>query len=403
MISVDEGEGRERSEMEESTAGLLHGIRVLDLSGDEGVYGARLLADLGADVVRIVLGPQAPGGPGPMVGGSSEPVSAFALFCNLNKRTLRADPGSSAVIDSLQVLVEAADLVIADALPEGITVPESVALVTSSTFGQMYDGTTRTGSDLVGLAAGGLLSLGGYPDTSPVAVYGNQAYLCGGIITGVAALLALLERDNTVDPVRVDVSVQTTLVGAMEDATAEFDLRGTVRRRAGDLPREAGTGIFRTVDGYVAMVAGKLGTAQAWLNLVTWMVEEGVVGAEELAGAEWTTIEKRRQPESLEFFMTVFESFTTTKSSEWLYREGQERSIAVAPVNTLREVLSDPQLAYRDFFRHVETDLGTLTVPGRPYRLVDLANRDEWAVAREVDLETIFSQWTTVDAETGVA
>ncbi|HUZ40382.1 MAG TPA: CoA transferase [Acidimicrobiales bacterium] len=376
--------------------GLLSGIRVLDLSGYEGMYGARLLADLGADVVRVERGDlDSDVAPGPfIVNSAGEPSSAFCAFVNLNKRVVHVDLRDEVQRGALQELVDSSDIVLADRLPEGLEVPRNVALVETSVFGHVGSGNEYVGSDLVALAAGGLLSLGGYPDTPPVAVYGNQAYLCGGVMTGVAAVLALLGRVESRAP-RVDVSVQATLVGALEDATAEFDLRGTVRRRAGDLPREAGTGIFRSADGYIAMVAGKLGTAQAWLNLVAWLQEAGVEGASELTGDDWTTIEKRRDFESIESFTVIFESFTTTQSSEWLYREGQSRSIAIAPVNTMADVLADPQLTYRDFFRTIpSSDFAVdLIVPGKPYRLYDLPNFDSWSLASEAKLVDVEDDW----------
>lgn len=378
--------------------GLLSGIRVVDLSGYEGIYGARLLADLGADVVRVERDNRDPDiAPGPLIVNSAgEPSSAFCTFVNLNKRVVYLDPRDEAERAALQGLIDLSDIVLADRLPEGLRVPQNVALVETSVFGHAGSGNDYVGSDLVALAAGGLLSLGGYPDTPPVAVYGNQAYLCGGVMTGVAAVLALLGRTEREAP-RADVSVQATLVGALEDATAEFDLLGTVRRRAGDQPREAGTGIFRSADGYIAMVAGKLGTAKAWLNLVAWLQEAGVEGADELAGAEWTTIEKRRDFVSIDKFTVILEAYTTTKSSEWLYREGQSRAIAVAPVNTMAEVLADPQLKYRAFFRAIfSPDFATdLIVPGKPYRLYDLPNFDSWSLESEAKLVDVEDDWST--------
>jgi benzylsuccinate CoA-transferase BbsE subunit len=377
--------------------GLLSGVRVVDLSGFEGMYGARLLADLGADVVRVVRDDVHTVEPGTRImTADGTMASAFVTFANLNKRAVRVDVSDEDELASLQEIVNASHLVLADELPEGVAVPDHVALVSTSIFGHIGRGADLVGSDLVGLAAGGLLSLGGYPDTAPVAVYGNQAYMCGGIMTGVASLLALLGSGDAIVAPRADVSVQATLVGALEDATAEFDLCSTVRHRAGDQPREAGTGIFRSADGYIAIVAGKLGTAQAWLSLVKWLNEGGVEGAEELTRPEWTTLEKRRDLRSLEFFMEVFESFTMHKTSGWLYREGQSRSIAIAPVNTMREVLADPQLTYRDFFRTINGEGfdKAITVPGKPYRLYDLANFDSWSLCRDASLEDVRDEWS---------
>jgi benzylsuccinate CoA-transferase BbsE subunit len=379
--------------MSNGAQGLLAGVRVLDLSGLEGMYGARLLADLGADVVRIVGDSDTDDTPWSDVGTVE---ASFVTFVNLNKRAVKLDIRDAAEFAALQELVNACDLVLCDDLPDGLSVANDVAVVATSVFGHVGRGSDLVGSDLIGLAAGGLLSLGGYPETAPVAVFGNQAYMCGGIMTGVAAVLALLGLDGEDPAPRADVSVQATLVGALEDATAEFDLCGTVRRRAGDQPREAGTGIFQSADGYIAIVAGKLGTTTAWLSLVEWLVEAGVDGAEVFARTEWTTLEKRRETRSLEIFMSIFESYTVTKSSEWLYREGQSRSIAIAPVNTMREVLADPQLNFRDFFRTIYSEEfdKTFTVPGKPYRLYGLANFDSWSLCHEVSVESVQDEWS---------
>ena len=402
MNEVSENWRTPRESGDGSPQGLLDGVRVLDMTGDEGVYGARLLADLGADVVRIHIvdgsTPVAPR-PGPVLNNLEGPVSGFDTFVNLNKRIVTVDRDDAEATSVVQALVNVSDVVLADRLPSGVMVPEAVALVSTSSFGHLGEG-DWTGSDLVDLAAGGLLSLGGYPDTPPVAVYGHQAYLCGGIMTAVAATLALLARDVVDVPVRADLSVQATLVGALEDATAEYDLRASVRQRAGDLPREAGTGIFRSADGFIAIVAGKLGTAQAWLNLIAWLIEEGVEGADIMSEPEWSTIAKRRAPESLDYFRRVFETYTTTRTSAWLYREGQARAIAVAPVNTVREVLDDPQLQHRNFFREVELPGGELaTVPGRPYRLEGMISNESWEPARTETLEAIAAQWAAVASE----
>ena len=143
-------------------------------------------------------------------------------------------------------------------------------------------------------------------------------------------------------------------------------------------------------------MAGKLGTAQAWLNLVAWLQEAGVQGADELAGADWKTIEKRRDLESIERFTEILEAYTTTQSSKWLYREGQGRAIAIAPVNTMAEVLADPQLTYRDFFRTISSpDFAVdLIVPGKPYRLYDLPSFDSWSLASEAKLVDIKDDWS---------
>jgi benzylsuccinate CoA-transferase BbsE subunit len=256
--------------------------------------------------------------------------------------------------------------------------------------------------DLVTLAAGGLLSLGGYPDTEPIAVYGSQAYMAGGISGATAALMGLLATDAGQPPADIDVSIQAVMASALEDAAAEFDLTGVVRRRTGDGLREAGTGTFACADGWIAVVAGKLGTAQAWDSLVEWLCEQDVAGAQLLKAPEWSTLEHRRRPASIEAFQQIMESATACRTRQDLYAELQGRRIAAAPVNGIADLLSEPQLADREFFRQVDDEVldAAVTYPGPPYRLAEHRVR-EWSSAPVPGAQTaeVLQDWLGITGE----
>jgi benzylsuccinate CoA-transferase BbsE subunit len=161
------------------------------------------------------------------------------------------------------------------------------------------------------------------------------------------------------------------MANALEDALPDYDLTGLIRRRFGDQAREAGSGTFACANGFVTMVAGRLGTAAAWTSLVAWLNEVGTEGADELLEPRWNDHTFRQRRESITYFTGVFERFAVTRSKHDLYREAQARRIALAPVNTFTDVLADPQLEDRDFFETVTdpvTGLGMI-YPGRPYRI----------------------------------
>jgi benzylsuccinate CoA-transferase BbsE subunit len=206
-------------------------------------------------------------------------------------------------------------------------------------------------TDLTRLAAGGLLWLGGYPDGEPVAPYGHQSSVAAGIFGAVAILFALIDREAGGTPGLIEVSAQEVLTQALETALPDFELTGTIRRRVGSEPREAGTGIYSCEDGYVSMVAGRLGTAEAWTRLREWLVEEDTPGAQELWGDGWNELGFRQQPESIARFAEIFGAFAGSRRKRELYHEAQRRSIALAPVNSPSEVLQDEQLVSRGFFR----------------------------------------------------
>jgi benzylsuccinate CoA-transferase BbsE subunit len=86
---------------------------------------------------------------------------------------------------------------------------------------------------------------------------------------------------------------------------------------------------------------------------------------------QWQDFKYRQSPEGIARFAEIFGAFCRTRGKQKLYREGQARQIAIAPVNTIADVLQDAQLAANSYFRpHVERILGKeIAFPGPPYRL----------------------------------
>jgi benzylsuccinate CoA-transferase BbsE subunit len=318
----------------------------------------------------------------PVVETPAGPVSAFAWFVELGKRRDDVDLRTVDGREAFLALLATADVLLdpwrpSDLARLGLDGPTlhaarpDLVRVTVTPWGSAGPFAERPASDLTTLAAGGLLSLGGYPDAEPVAVHGGQSLLAASIFGAVAALLGLIARGTDGQGRHLDVSAQEAVAAALEDAIPQFDLTGRVRRRAGDYPREAGTGIYACADGYVSMVAGRLGTARAWTALTHWLVEEGIPDADELLTPPWQEFPYRQEPGSIERFRTIFERFTRPRTRELLYREAQRRSIALAPVNEVADLFEDAQLRARGFFRDVtvpEVDRA-IRVPGRPYRI----------------------------------
>jgi benzylsuccinate CoA-transferase BbsE subunit len=236
---------------------------------------------------------------------------------------------------------------------------------------------TWTSTDLIRLASGGLLWLGGYPEVGPVAPYGNQSALAASTYGVVATLLALIERDSTGRGCRLEISAQEVMTQALETALPDYELTGRVRTRLGSESPEAGSGVYPCRDGWVSMIAGRIGTAEAWRRLREWLVEAGEPGANDLWEAPWETLEYRKQPEARARFAEIFCTFASTRTKHELYEEAQRRSIPLAPVNSPEDVIADPQLVARSFM--TETD-GAL-FPGPPYRFSPLAPVDAAEVA----------------------
>jgi benzylsuccinate CoA-transferase BbsE subunit len=229
----------------------------------------------------------------------------------------------------------------------------------------------RRATDLVSLAAGGLLSLGGYADTEPIAIAGGQAHLAAAIFSVVGILAALVAREESGRGRWIDVSTQECVAFALEDAVPEWYINRRLRRRNGARAREAGTGIYPCQDGFVSIVAGRLGTAKAFVALAEWIAASDIPGAEALRDPRWSDFRFRQSDEGIAQFADLFAKFCAMRSKQELYREGQNRQIAIAPVNTIADVMCDAQLASNGYFQSCfQAALGkNVTFPGAPYRL----------------------------------
>lgn len=350
----------------------LDGLRVLELDGEATGYAGRLLADLGADVICV----EPPGGG---AGRALPPLAAghslHHAFVSAGKRAVTLDlaqPGGQErflrLAETADVVFEAGTLERLGAEPLRQANPDLV-VVTVTPFGLTGPHAGHEGGDLVALATGGLLHLGGYHDVGPIAVQGRQSHFIGSIVAAVAALLGVLGARRGAGGAHVDLSLQEAVTMALEDSLAEYELNRRVRPRLGGRAREAGTGTYPCRDGYVTMVAGRLSTSRSWSALVDWLVGDGAAGAEVLLAPEWEDFHYRGTEQAIATFEGIFSAYAATRAKADLYREGQSRSIAIAPVNSIADVAADPQLLARDAFVERPVAGGIARYPAPPYRM----------------------------------
>jgi benzylsuccinate CoA-transferase BbsE subunit len=373
--------------------GALKGLRVLDLSGPLGNYAGKLFGDLGADVVLV----EPPEGSGlrhrpPYLDDRPgvETSLAFA-YHNTSKRSITLDLDRADGQARLRRLVGSADLLIETGRPglmdeRGLGYQDlaalrpSLVMLSITPFGQTGPYAQYQAEDIVALALGGLLSLGGYPDTAPMRVHGDQAVLCASMYGAVAASIALWQAESTGQGDHIDVSMQESVVMALENAVQFYDLEGTVRKRWAGEQRFAGTGVYACRDGFVFLMAGGIGANRFWDRTLQWFADEGMVGVERLHGPEWQTVEHLGSDEAKRIFKEVYDPWALQRSKAELYHGGQARKIPIAPVSSPADIVENRQLHSRGHF--VEVPLAAagrmLRMPGAPYQL----SATPWRVQR---------------------
>ena len=376
----------------------LDDIRVLDLTGQLGQYAGKLLADLGADVIKVEPPAGSPARTAPPFyhDDPDENRSLDFWYFNTNKRSvtlnLRCEDGQ----ELFRRLLATADVLI-----ESFPLDEAAALLPSNEelralnprlihcsitgFGTWGPHAEWASADLVAVAMSGILTLAGYPDRPPTMPPANQGFLAGGIQAAQGILAALFHRDRTDRAQNVEVSMQEALMLAQETAMQFWDMRRELRKRQGDLRLLPGVGTYECADGHVYMMVGVPGFGAPWSALARWMDEEGM--AADLMEERWQQLlggtdlrsltALLTQPEKLAEMMTQFAhvndvliDFIRSKTKQQLYEEGQRRRLLIGPVNSARDLLENAQLRAREWYQQVEhPELGTtVTYPGPPYR-----------------------------------
>src|SRR5262245_45526406 len=208
--------------------GVLAPYRVLDLTDETGFSCGKILADLGADVIKI----EPPGGDaarmiGPFPGDHPDPNnSLYFLSYNTGKRGITLNLESSRGCDLLHRLTSRADFLI-ETFPPGTldiqTIRERnprLIVVSITPFGQTGPYRDSRGSDLITTARSRLMSLIGEPGRPPLRVTLPQSPMWAGMYAAAGALTAHYHREATNKGQHVDVSMQASMLWALANAPA---------------------------------------------------------------------------------------------------------------------------------------------------------------------------------------
>ncbi|MYA81808.1 MAG: CoA transferase [Acidimicrobiales bacterium] len=379
------------------TARGLDGIRVVELGQMVAApWTAKLLADLGADVIKVEppqgdaarrRGPFAAdrGRPDSQVvpDAGSELTGGLFAAINTNKRGIMVDLARPDGRATLQQLLADADLFIHDLAPgtaaaHGLTAEplraEHPSLVTMSItpFGQNgpYAAWRATELQVVHGGGWGWLTPGCVQDAElpPLKPHGHQAAFQSGFAAACASLAAVDRAQRTGRGEHIDFAQMSYVVGMLEAAFISWSYRGENPSRLGARILNP-WGIFPTGDGHIFLVCVE---ADQWERLKDFM------GRPEWADMDiFSTLEGRFENEDL-LRMWLGEWIAAQPVTE-LFHRGQAERLAFAPVNTVAQMAADPHLAARDFLvTYEQPGLGDITVPGAPSRLTN----SWWSIRR---------------------
>ena len=371
---------------------MLTPYRVLDLSDERGFLCGRVLADLGAEVIKV----EAPGGVkcrdagiGPFYQDIPTPErNLYCLLYNLNKKGITLNIGVSDGREIFKKLVEGSDFVIESFEPgymeslglgysELSKVNPRVILTSITPFGQTGPYRDYKACDLTLMAAGGLMSMTGEPDRPPMRISAPQSYLLAGVQAAAATLTAHHYQQLTGEGQHVDVSAQECVFSTLANIIPLWEVSQVNFKRVGSFLAGRGAAgtkqrmIYPCKDGAVLymVLGGRIG-APSNIRVVEWMNEEGKAD-DFITNWSWEEYDFAvTTPETQEHLEEYFERFFITHTKAEIYKEGLKRGFMVAPVSTPKDVVENPQLQERGFWVKVEhPELGCeLTYPGTFYK-----------------------------------
>lgn len=370
----------------------LEGVRVLDLTDSSCVYATKVLADLGAEVIRI----EPPAGDPmrrqhPFDDKTGE--SLFHAFMNVNKSSVTLDLETPAGRELFGKLVGSAAIVVESFAPgvldaKGIgyaalgKANPGVVWVSVTPFGQTGPYAQWKADDLISQAMGGLMALSGVPDREPLRLFGEQSCYIAGLHAASGALIAYWESLTSKLGQHVDVSIQECIAHTLENAIQFYTEEGVVRsRQAGRV--EAGVGVFPCTDGEIFVFANVLMISSSWHNLVAWMKAEKIPGAEQLEDPKWVEPAWRKTEEARKIAADLITQLTRTRTKNQVYDQLQQHHILSAPMSQVGDLFNNAQLKFLDWFEYKPWGSDRTAVwPGPPMRLSETPRRAPDRVAK---------------------
>lgn len=340
-----------------SSPGALAGVRVLDLStGIAGPFGARLLGDSGAEVIKVegLGGDSARGLPPRVPHVEDAEASLLFQYLNWNKRGIVLDLSDRASHAALRQLVERSDIVVESFAPGtlgswGIGVDVLMQwnprlVVTSVTdFGQTGPYAAFRGSDLVHQAMAGIMQISGRADRAPLKHGLDQAGFCAGLNVAYVSLAAL--HGALADGVgeHVDLSIHECLVSELVMCETYYSFMGAVQSRKLPVQDPFAGGPIATRDGFISIQSGGPSPLEGYAD---------VFGNEAFRSARFTDGVQRAA--HVDEFRALVEDSARDRETQALFLEGSRRRMLMGMVQGAPELLRCEQLAARGFFEPIE-------------------------------------------------
>lgn len=368
----------------------LEGVRVVECGHlVSAAYAAKLMADMGAEVVKI----EEPTGDlarqrGPYPGQIPHPEkSGLFLYLNTNKYGVTLDLQQAAGQEIFHRLLKGVDLLIHNYHPTEMAsvgldysrlekVNPSLVMTTIAPFGLSGPHRDYQATDLTVWSAGGVTHLnGGGPGTDdmpPLRSFGQQAGYQAGVNAGIASLGALFSRLSTGEGQHVEVSAQESLLSILELTFEFYPYMNLPSSRLGQKPIQP-LEFLECKDGWIFLCCVE---EHQWKNFVS------IMDSPEWAGEE-IFADRLSRAANWDVLGPLLQDWVKDQTVMDLYHKCQSRRVPIAPASTMGDLFNNEHLKSRGFFATIDHPAtGPLQYPGTLYKF----SQSPWEIRRPAPL-----------------
>ena len=364
----------------------LEGLRVVDLTTIvSGPYAAAILADLGADVIKI----EPPGGENSRRFGEDPLLMMGSLTAHImnlqrNKRGMVVDLRSEGGREVFEGLVRWADVVVDNYRP-GVTerlridYPSLKALnprviaCSITGYGLTGPGRDRAALDATVQAFAGVMGMTGDPDGSPVRAGPLYSDLCAGMAGALGILAALAARERSGEGQHIDISMLDVQMSLINYHAVMHLMSGIPTPRTGnEMKLHVPYNAYRATDGWIFIAVSIDPHWKAFVETLN-APETGLEGPAHEAAAslqDEALVTRAGRIANRDRINAALETIVATRSRDEWVTALTAAGIPVAPVNTLDEAVQDPQVRSRGMIVEVEhPEGGSYEATGNPFKL----------------------------------
>ena len=357
---------------------LLEGIRIIDFStGRFGGYATMLLADFGADVIKVeniktngdVLRERAP---------KNDNGSASHAYFNRGKKSVCLDYQSSEGKKIVYELVRNADVVV-DSFAAGYMeklgygydeltkVNPKIVVASNTAFGKTGELSYTSGSDIAAQAASGLMDIT-HHDNMPPSVHGSRiAQQFGNLFFAMSIIGAILARDETGEGHQIDVSACDCMITALEIALFAEKCTGVIFENEGNASRAiAPYDTFRVKDGYVSTAVSTNAQWEKFCNVMGFpqYIDDPRFNTNETRGENYTSLLRPIIDDS-------FKDMTRQEIEDKL----RPLNIPSGPNLTVEEAIHSDQIVHRNMVVEMsDKTVGRIKMPGKAIKMSDVSD-----------------------------